>query len=74
MGGIQTDDGETEIRGNPLDGPEQDRAVDHAAYKKARNPDAVVRVDDEKDDLYSDGIEVDDDLPTQGTDGDGQSR
>jgi hypothetical protein len=57
MGGNKTDDGESELR---------DR-------KKTRNPDATVRVDDEKDDLYSDGLDVEDDTPPLGTDGDGQS-
>ena len=47
MGGNKTDDGESELR---------DR-------KKTRNPDATVRVDDEKDDLYSDGLDVEDDTP-----------
>jgi hypothetical protein len=74
MGDIKTDDGETDLLGNSLNGSERDRAADHTAYKKTRNPDTVVRVDSEKDDLYSDGLEIDDDTPTLGTDGDGQSR
>jgi len=73
MGGIETD-AEDDLRGAALDGAERDEAVDHVARKKARNPDTVLRVDDEKDDLYSDGLELDDDTPPMGTDGDGQSR
>ncbi len=56
--------GETKLRGTALDGSEQPRAVDHTGYKKAHNPDTVLRVDNEKDNLYTDGLEVDDDTPT----------
>jgi len=74
MGGMETDDVEDDLRGESLDGPDRDRAVDHVARKKLRDPDKIVRVDDEKDDLYTDGLELDDDTPPMGTDGDGQSR
>jgi hypothetical protein len=60
--------GESELRGTALDGSEQKRAAGHTSYKKTRNPDTVLRVDDEKDSLYSDGLEVDDDTPPMGTD------
>jgi hypothetical protein len=72
MGNGKTDDnqpdaadesGESTLRGDALDGSEQKRAVDHAAYEKTRNPDTTVRVDDEEDTLYSDGLEVEDDTP-----------
>ena len=56
--------GETKLRGGALDGSERERAVDHTAYTKGRNPDTVLRVDDEKDTLYEDGLEVEDDTPT----------
>ena len=72
MGNERTDDdskaGERELRGGALDGPEQKRAADHAAYEGKRNPDRVVRVDGEKDTLYKDGLDVeDDDSPPMGT-------
>ncbi len=60
---------EKELRGAALEGSEQNRAVGHTAYKKAHNPENVLRVDDEKDSLYSDGLELDDDTPPMGTDG-----
>ncbi len=60
--------GEDTLRGDTLDGSEQRRAADHAAYEKKRNPDRVVRVDGEKDTLYKDGLDVDDDdSPPMGT-------
>jgi hypothetical protein len=60
--------GEDTLRGDTLDGPEQRRAPDHATYEKKRNPDRVVRVDGEKDTLYKDGLDVnDDESPPMGT-------
>jgi hypothetical protein len=59
--------GENELRGDALDGAERNRAVDHTTHQKARNPDAVVNLDDEEDTLYSDGLEVEDDTPPMGT-------
>jgi len=77
MGNPNTDDdrrdaadksGEDTLRGDTLDGSEQRRAADHAAYEKKRNPDRLVRVDGEKDTLYKDGLDVDDDdSPPMGT-------
>jgi hypothetical protein len=53
--------GEGKLRGDALAGSDQKRAVDHTTYQKTRDPDAVLRVDDEDDTLYSDGLEVEDD-------------
>jgi hypothetical protein len=60
--------GEATLRGDGLEGSEQRRAADHAAYEKKRNPDRVVRVDGEKDTLYKDGLDTDDaESPPMGT-------
>ena len=61
--------GESELRGAALDGSEQKRAAGHTAFKKGHNPDTVLRVDDEKDTLYTDGLELDDETPPLGTAG-----
>jgi hypothetical protein len=53
--------GETELRGETLDGAEQSQSVAHTAQAKKRNPDAVIRVDGEADTLYNDGLELEDD-------------
>lgn len=53
--------GESAVRGTDLKGPESKDAVDHAAYEIERNPDTLLRVDDEDDSLYTDGLEVEDD-------------
>jgi hypothetical protein len=50
---------ERRLRGSNLDGAEQDEAVDHETHLKRRNPDTELHLDGEKDDLYSDGIDVD---------------
>jgi hypothetical protein len=55
--------GESTLRGDAVDGSDQKRAVDHEAFEKRRNPDTAVRVDDEEDTLYSDGLELEDDTP-----------
>lgn len=60
---------ENELRGDSLAGSERRRAADHTAYEKRRNPDAVVRTDDEEDTLYDDGLELEDDTPPLGTTG-----
>jgi hypothetical protein len=52
-----------------LAGSERKRAVDHTEYENRRNPDNVVRADDEEDTLYNDGLELDDDTPPLGTTG-----
>jgi hypothetical protein len=56
--------GESALRGPNLKGPERKDAVDHTAHEIERNPDTVLRVDDEDDSLYTDGLEVDDDSET----------
>ena len=55
--------GEDKLRGEALDGSERKGSADHIAYDKARDTDKVVRVDDEEDTLYSDGLELEDDSP-----------
>jgi hypothetical protein len=57
------DSGENKLRGSALSGSEQRRAADHAEYNQKRNPDTVVRVDNEEDTLYGDGLEAEDDTP-----------
>jgi hypothetical protein len=59
--------GENKLRGDALAGAERKRAVDHTRYEKTRNPDAVLRDDDEEDALYTDGLELDDDAAPLGT-------
>ena len=53
--------GESSLRGRDLAGSERDQAADHADYAKRRKTDKVIRTDGEKDTLYEDGIELDDD-------------
>jgi len=55
---------ESRIRGKNLDGSEQKEAVDHGSYTKNRNADAELHLDDEKDTLYDDGLDVEDDSET----------
>jgi hypothetical protein len=78
MGNLKTDDerpdatdrsAEAKLRGDALAGSERKRAVDHTAYDEKRNPDKVVRVDNEEDTLYDDGLELDEDAPPLGTAG-----
>lgn len=59
--------GEDKLRGAALDGPEQKRAAGHTAYAKRRDPDTTLRVNDEKDTLFTDGLELDEDTPPMGT-------
>ncbi|HEY1312684.1 MAG TPA: hypothetical protein VGE92_02355 [Steroidobacteraceae bacterium] len=69
MGNANTDPtGEDKLRGGALTGSEQKNAADHISYEKSRNPDSVVRVDNEEDTLYSDGLELEDHTPPLGTD------
>jgi hypothetical protein len=71
MGEIKTDggttpgdeSGESNLRGRALAGSEQKNAADHTAYEKARNTDAVLRLDGEEDTLYDDALELDADSP-----------
>jgi hypothetical protein len=57
------DIGENKLRGSTLSGSERPRAADHTKYSQRRNPDTVVRVDNEEDTLYGDGLELEDDTP-----------
>ena len=60
---------EDRLRGDSLAGSERKRAADHTAYEKKRNPDDVIRTDDEEDTLYDDGLELEDGTPPLGTTG-----
>lgn len=60
---------DTRLRGGELGGAEQRSAVDHADYQKSRNPDIELHLDGEDDSLYSDGLDIGDDEPLAGTDG-----
>jgi hypothetical protein len=63
--------GEPELRGAEL-GSQQISAVDQLTRSRDRNPDVKLRLDGEKDTLYSDGLEIDSDGDTlAGTDGAG---
>jgi hypothetical protein len=55
--------GENKLRGGALGGSERRQAADHTKYSQQRNPDTEVRVDDEEDTLYDDGLELEDDTP-----------
>lgn len=55
--------GERRLRGGALDGAETKTAADHVKYEKQRNPDTELRLDDEADTLYDDGLDVEDDDP-----------
>ena len=62
--------GENGLRGRSLEGAELDQAVDHAQYRKRRDPDKELRTDGEPDSLYDDGLEVEDDSrPLTGVNG-----
>jgi hypothetical protein len=56
--------GERRLRGADLGGPETKRAVDHEDYEKERDTDAELRLNDEKDSLYDDGLDIEDDDAT----------
>jgi hypothetical protein len=61
---------ERRLRGEDLGGAEQKRAVDHADYEKRRDPDTELRLNDEQDSLYDDGLDIEaDDSPLAGTRG-----
>jgi len=58
------------LRGDELEGAEQKDAADHVRYEKLRNPDTELRLDDEKDSLYNDGLDIEEDTdPLAGTRG-----
>jgi hypothetical protein len=52
---------ERRLRGKGLDGAEQRTAADHTRYEERRNPDTELRTDNEKDSLYDDGLDIEDD-------------
>jgi hypothetical protein len=54
------DDKESRLRGEALDGAEQVDSVDHVDYAKKRRPDSELHLDGEKDTLYDDGLDVED--------------
>ena len=58
--------GENKLRNSTLDGSERREAADHTTYSRKRNPDGVVRLDNEEDTLYNDGLELEDDTPPLG--------
>jgi len=55
---------EDRLRGKELEGSDQPEAVDHAEYAKTRKPDTELRLDNEPDTLYEDGLDVEDDSET----------
>jgi hypothetical protein len=55
---------ERQLRGKNLDGSDQKDAVDHTEYEEKRAPDSELHLDDEKDTLYNDGLDVEDDSST----------
>jgi hypothetical protein len=52
---------ERKLRGTGLKGSEQKSAADHLPYEERRNPDTELHLDDEKDTLYHDGLDLEDD-------------
>ena len=52
---------ERRLRGNALKGAEQKSAVDHTTYEEGRNPDTELHLDGESDELYDDGLDLEDD-------------
>ncbi len=58
------DDDDKRLRGENLNGADQVDAVDHVNYAKKRNPDADLHLDGEKDTLYADGLDVEDESLT----------
>lgn len=57
------------LRGREL-GSERMDAVNHLGHAQKRNPDVELRLDGEKDSLYSDGLDLDDGSdPLAGTHG-----
>lgn len=49
---------ERKLRGAGLQGSEQKSAADHTEYEEQRNPDTELRLDQETDTLYSDGLDT----------------
>jgi len=62
--------GERRLRGGDLGGSEKTRAVDHVNYEEQRNTDTELRLNEEEDSLYDDGLDIEeDDSPLAGTRG-----
>jgi hypothetical protein len=57
-------DGEVELRGVALNRSERTDGVAHSDRERARNPDTELHLDGEKDTLYSDGIDIEEDFET----------
>ncbi len=57
-------DKDSRLRGDELNGADHVDAVDHVDYAKKRNPDTELHLDGEKDTLYADGLDVQDDSLT----------
>jgi hypothetical protein len=55
---------ELRLRGGPLGGAELKSAVTHSVYERARNPNTELHLDGEKDTLYNDGLDIEDDSDT----------
>jgi hypothetical protein len=55
--------GERRLRGEALQGAETKSAADHLEYEEQRNPDTELRLDDEPDTLFDDGLDLEDDDP-----------
>jgi hypothetical protein len=55
---------ERKLRGSALTGSEQKDAADHIDYEKARDPDTELDLDGEEDNLYNDGLDVEEDSET----------
>jgi len=57
-------DSERRLRGGDLGGSEKKRSVDHMEYEKRRDPDTELRLGDEEDTLYDDGLDIEQDDET----------
>jgi hypothetical protein len=55
---------ERSLHGSDLGGSEKRRAVDHTKYEKRRDPDTELRLGEEEDTLYDDGLDIEDDDET----------
>ena len=52
------------LRGEQLEGAGQKDAANHMHYEKKRNPDTELLLDGEKDSLYNDGLDIEEDTDT----------
>jgi hypothetical protein len=61
---------ERRLRGGDLGGSEKKDTVDHEDYEKQRDTDTELRLNEEEDSLYDDGLDIEeDDSPLAGTRG-----